>query len=87
MKLHQQTRKAITKQQPALMLAIHKFNKYCEQLEILYKPEYAIPLPPPLPTKLADLCSNQTLLQDVWITRSSSDIPRWLEDSDICEGI
>ena len=56
------------------MSAIRKFNKYCEQLETLYKPEYVIPLPPPLPTKLADLHSDQTLLQDIWITHSSSDI-------------
>ena len=69
------------------MLAIRKFNKYCEQLEVLYKLEYAIPLPVPLPTKLADLHGDQTLLQDIWITCSSSDIPWWLGDSDVCEGI
>ena len=57
------------------MSAIRKFNKYCEQLEVLYKLEYAIPLPVPLPTKLADLRGDQTLLQDVWITHSSGDIP------------
>jgi hypothetical protein len=44
------------------MLAIRKFNKYCKQLEILYKPEYAILLPAPLPTKLANLHGDQTLL-------------------------
>ncbi|KAG6377895.1 hypothetical protein JVT61DRAFT_14683 [Boletus reticuloceps] len=86
-KLHQQTRKAIAKRQPALMSAIRKFNKYCEQLEQLYDPEYAIPLPTPLPSKLADLRSNQTLLHDVWITPAEGQIPRWLEDRDVRDGI
>jgi hypothetical protein len=31
-KLHQQTRKAITKRKPALLAAIRKFNKYCDVL-------------------------------------------------------
>ncbi|KAG6374979.1 hypothetical protein JVT61DRAFT_3748 [Boletus reticuloceps] len=86
-KLYQQTRKAIAKRQPALMAAIKKFNKYCEQLEKLYNPIYAIPLPAPLPTKLADLRSDQMLCQDIWITPSASDIPRWLEDTDVRDGI
>ncbi|KIJ58397.1 hypothetical protein HYDPIDRAFT_34233 [Hydnomerulius pinastri MD-312] len=86
-KLHQQTRKAIAKRQPALMAAIKKFNKYCEQLEEHYDPSYAIPLPTPLPTKLADLRSDQTLLQDVWISPSTGEIPLWLEDSSVREGI
>ncbi|KAG0699786.1 hypothetical protein DFH29DRAFT_983380 [Suillus ampliporus] len=38
-KLHQQTRKAIAKRQPALMTAIRKFNSYCEQLDLLYDPD------------------------------------------------
>ncbi|KIM67523.1 hypothetical protein SCLCIDRAFT_21054 [Scleroderma citrinum Foug A] len=54
-KLHQQTRKAIAKWQPALMSAIHKFNAYCEQLEALHDPAWSIPLPMPLPTKLDNL--------------------------------
>ena len=74
-KLHQQTRKAIAKRQPVLMSAIHKFNKYCKQLEQLYDPEYAIPLPTPLSVKLADLRNDQTLLHNVWIT-PSKDISR-----------
>ncbi|KIJ58586.1 hypothetical protein HYDPIDRAFT_34030 [Hydnomerulius pinastri MD-312] len=86
-KLHQQTRKAIAKHQPALMSTIKKFNKYCKQLEEAYDPAYAIPLPTPLPTKLADLRNNQTLLQDVWIAPSIGEIPRWLEDSSIRDGI
>ncbi|KAG1882368.1 hypothetical protein F4604DRAFT_1990635 [Suillus subluteus] len=82
MKLHQQTRKAIAKRQPALMTAIHKFNSYCERLEDLYDPSWGVPLPAPLPTKLADLRNDPTLMEDVWITPSIGDVPRWMEDTD-----
>ncbi|KIM60892.1 hypothetical protein SCLCIDRAFT_26247 [Scleroderma citrinum Foug A] len=82
MKLHQQTHKAIAKCQPALMSAICKFNTYCEHLAGLYDPSSGIPLPSPLPTKLAELCNDQSLLQDIWVTPSISEIPRWLEDID-----
>ncbi|KAG1867477.1 hypothetical protein C8R48DRAFT_771969 [Suillus tomentosus] len=86
-KLHQHTRKAIAKRQPALMTAIRKFNLYCERLELLHDPTWNIPLPTPLPTKLAELRGDQTLMQDVWITPSIGEVPRWLEDSDIRDGI
>jgi hypothetical protein len=87
MKLHQQTHKAIAKRQPALMTAIYKFNSYCEHLESLYDPSWSIPLPTPLPTKLADLRNDQTLMEDVWITPSVGDVPRWMEDPDVRDGI
>ncbi|KAG2053155.1 hypothetical protein BDR06DRAFT_1054409 [Suillus hirtellus] len=86
-KLHQHTRKAIAKCQPALMTAIRKFNSYCERLESLYDPVWNIPLPTPLPTKLAELCGDQTLMQDVWVTPSMGEVPQWLKDSDIWDGI
>jgi hypothetical protein len=86
-KLHQQTRKAISKRQPALMTALRKFNAYCERLEELYNPAYGIPLPTPLPTKLNDLRNDQSLMEDVWITPSTGDVPRWLQDQDIRDGI
>ncbi|KAF8834008.1 hypothetical protein BDN67DRAFT_1016963 [Paxillus ammoniavirescens] len=87
MKLHQQTRKAISKRQPALMAAIHKYNKYCHQLEDLYDSSYTLPLPKSLPTKLTELHSDQTLLQDMWISPFIGEIPRWLEDVSVCDGI
>ena len=59
------------------MATIRKYNKYCEQLENLYDPVYTIPLPTPLPTKLAELWNDQTLCQDVWISPSVDNIPRW----------
>ncbi|KAI6016738.1 hypothetical protein EDC04DRAFT_2870269 [Pisolithus marmoratus] len=74
-KLHQQTQKAIAKCQPALMVAIRRFNRYCEQLEELYDPAYTIPLPSLLPTKLTELRSDPTLLQDVWVTPTVKEMP------------
>jgi hypothetical protein len=69
------------------MTAICKFNSYCERLESLYDPSWSIPLPTPLPTKLADLRNDQTLMEDVWITPSVGDVPRWMEDPDVRDGI
>ncbi|KIK31983.1 hypothetical protein CY34DRAFT_102411, partial [Suillus luteus UH-Slu-Lm8-n1] len=86
-KLHQQTRKAISKRQPALLAALRKFNGYCEQLEELYEPDCSIPLPTPLPTKLNELRNDQTLMEDIWITPSVGDVPRWLDDQDVRDGI
>jgi hypothetical protein len=86
-KLHQSTRKAISKRKPALMNAIRKYNKYCETLEALYNPEWDIPLPEPLPTQLAVLRDGSNLMEDVWITRAEGMVPRWLEDADVRDGI
>jgi len=83
MKLHQQTRKAIEKWQPALMSAICKFNAYCEQLEALHDPAWSIPLPMPLPTKLNDLRNHQLLMEDIWILPAIRKIPHWVEDQDV----
>ena len=70
------------------MSAIHKFNNYCTHLEELYNPTCAIPLPTPLPTKLAELCDDQTLLEDVWIMQSPhGEIPLWLGDRGVRLGI
>ena len=87
MKLHQNTQKAISKHKPALMNAIRKFNRYCKTLEALYKPEWDIPLPEPLPTQLAVLRDSSHLMEDVWITRNEGDMPWRLQDMDVREGI
>ncbi|KAH7905205.1 hypothetical protein BJ138DRAFT_975864, partial [Hygrophoropsis aurantiaca] len=86
-KLHQHTRKAIAKRQPALMTALRKFNTYCERMEELYDPSWNIPLPRPLPTKLSALREDQRLMEDVWITPATEEVPRWLEDQDVRDGI
>ncbi|KAG2136082.1 uncharacterized protein EDB93DRAFT_1242431 [Suillus bovinus] len=83
-KLHQQTRKAIAKCQPALLTALRKFNAYCERLEVLYDPSWGIPLPNPLPTKLAELRSDPSLMEDMWIMPLTGQVPWWLEDADHC---
>jgi hypothetical protein len=69
------------------MNAIRKFNKYCTTLETLYKPEWDIPLPELLPTQLAVLQDSSTLMEDVWIMPMDGQVPRWLEDVDVHEGI
>jgi len=70
-----------------MMSAIRKFNNYCLHLEELYDPSYAIPLPTPLLTKLAELCNDQTLFEDIWITCSQGEIPLWLKDCEVRLGI
>jgi len=69
------------------MSAIRKFNSYCERLAELYDVSSGIPLPSPLLTKLAELRNDQSLLEDVWISPSVREIPWWLEDIDVREGI
>jgi hypothetical protein len=86
-KLHQQTRNAMAKRKPALMNAIKKYNKYCETLERLHKPEWSIPVPEPLPRDLTQLRDGHELAEDVWIKPCSGTVPRWLEDSDVRDGI
>ncbi|KAI0694292.1 hypothetical protein C8T65DRAFT_711030 [Cerioporus squamosus] len=79
-KLHQQTRKAIAKRTPALVTAIRKFNKYCDDLKKSYKKAWRLPLPDHLPTELGALRNDPSLLTDVWVTPVESSMPRWLED-------
>ncbi|KAJ7199119.1 hypothetical protein GGX14DRAFT_373277 [Mycena pura] len=86
-KLHQQTRRAILRRQPALLRAINKFNDYCGEFERLRLAGCKIPVPTPLSTQLNGLRNDPALHEDVWITPSSSSIPRWLDDDDVHEGI
>jgi len=68
-------------------VAIRKYNHFCEQLSQLHNASWAIPLPSPLPTTLANLRNDPTLMQDIWITPSVGEVPQWLEDSDVRDGI
>nr|VWO93910.1 Plasma membrane ATPase (EC [Ganoderma boninense] len=79
-KLHQQARKAISKRTPALLTAIRKFNKYCDDLQQQYKTEWNFPLPAPLPGELGPLREDASLLADVWVTRLPTATLKWLED-------
>jgi hypothetical protein len=86
-KLHQSTRKAISRRQPSLMKAIKKFNAGCETLERLCPPQCNIPIPSPLSVQLNGLRNDPSLHEDVWITPSTGPIPRWLNDKDVRDGI
>ncbi|KAG6849090.1 hypothetical protein H0H93_011358, partial [Arthromyces matolae] len=86
-KLHQATRKAISKRKPALMNAIRKFNGYCAKLASLHKAEWNIPVPEALPLELASLRESSLLHEDVWITKSEGDLPLWLKDVQVRQGI
>ncbi|KAJ6629851.1 hypothetical protein B0H10DRAFT_1939485 [Mycena sp. CBHHK59/15] len=86
-KLHQKTRKAIAKCQPALLKSIHKFNEYCTDLERLLPAGCKIPIPQPLSTALNGLRNDPSLHEDVWITPSQGQIPRWLNDVNVHDGI
>lgn len=86
-KLHQSTRKAISKRQPALLRSIAKFNTLCAELARLRPPGCPIPVPSPLSTKLDRLREDPTLHEDVWITPTEGTLPRWLSDADVRDGI
>ncbi|KAF7357059.1 hypothetical protein MSAN_01299300 [Mycena sanguinolenta] len=86
-KLHQATRKAISKRQPALMRSIRKFNDYCELLARLRPENCTIPILSALSTQLNGLRNDPTLHEDIWISRSERPIPRWLSDGDVRDGI
>ncbi|KAJ7850971.1 hypothetical protein B0H13DRAFT_2360391 [Mycena leptocephala] len=86
-KLHQSTRKAISKRQPSLLKAIKNFNTGCETLERLRPSNCNIPIPSSLSTQLNSLRNDPSLHEDVWITPSDGPIPRWLNDEDVRDGI
>ncbi|KAG6839552.1 hypothetical protein C0991_001573 [Blastosporella zonata] len=81
------TRAAIKKRTPALMVGLRKYNDLCATLASMYNPEWAIPVPEPLPTELKLLREDPRLLQDVWISRPTDKVPRWLQDPNLCEAI
>ncbi|KAJ7770401.1 hypothetical protein B0H14DRAFT_2632553 [Mycena olivaceomarginata] len=86
-KLHQATQKTISKRAPALLKAINKFNSHCANLERLRPSGCTIPIPLPLPTKLSLLREDPSLHEDVWVTPSEGEIPRWLDNADVRDGI
>ncbi|KAG6852222.1 hypothetical protein H0H87_010524 [Tephrocybe sp. NHM501043] len=86
-KLHQAIRNTISKHAPTLMNAICKFNGYCVTLAALSKEEWSIPLPAPLPVKLAELRESPLLMEDVWISKTPGEQPQWLVEANVCVGI
>ncbi|KAG6863650.1 hypothetical protein C0991_004361, partial [Blastosporella zonata] len=86
-KLHQATQSAIAKRAPALMNAICKYNGYCATLVELHQEEWSVAIPEPLPVKLAELRESPLLMEDVWISKTVGERPRWLAEPKVCEGI
>ena len=85
-KLHQTTRKAISKRKPVLLQAIKKYNQYCQVLEKAVPLNCPIPILKTLPLELSALRDIETssLMEDVWITPCEDlNLPLWLEDVDI----
>lgn len=86
--MHQQTHGAIARRAPALIASIHKFNAYINELAESYDPNWGIPLPSKLPTKLADLQDDPSLMEDVWLLPSTTPKPPpWLDDPSTRAGI
>ncbi|KAG6882607.1 hypothetical protein C0992_011225, partial [Termitomyces sp. T32_za158] len=69
------------------MAGLQKYNDLCATLASMYRPEWAIPLPEPLPTELQPLRDAPHLMQDVWISHPMEEVPRWLQDKNVQEGI
>ncbi|KAG6913314.1 hypothetical protein DXG01_007799, partial [Tephrocybe rancida] len=86
-KLHQATQAAIKKRTPALMAGLCKYNDLCATLAPMYNPVWVVPLPEALPTELKLLRESPSLMQDVWISRTMEEVPLWLQNSSVREGI
>ncbi|KAJ7593286.1 hypothetical protein C8J56DRAFT_779295 [Mycena floridula] len=87
-KVHQITRKSMKKRSPALLAAVVKFNEYVDTLRSMRQPQQRIPIPKALPTTLQELRESPDLHEDVWISKTpQGEIPRWLEDLDLHNGI
>ncbi|KAJ7573140.1 hypothetical protein C8J56DRAFT_1066824 [Mycena floridula] len=87
-KVHQITRKSMKKRSPALLAAVVKFNEYVDTLRSMHQPRQRIPIPKALPTTLQELRESPDLHEDVWISKTpQGEIPRWLEDLDLRNGI
>ncbi|KAG2741497.1 hypothetical protein P692DRAFT_20750774, partial [Suillus brevipes Sb2] len=56
-------------------------------LDSLDEPSCAILFPTPLPTKLTELHFDPTLMEDMWVTPFIGEVPRWLDDADVRDGI
>ncbi|KAG6881236.1 hypothetical protein C0993_002278, partial [Termitomyces sp. T159_Od127] len=69
------------------MAGLRKYNDVCAMLATMYKPEWNVPLPEPLPTELQPLRDAPNLMEDVWISRPMEEVPRWLSDNAVRKGI
>ncbi|KZT21004.1 hypothetical protein NEOLEDRAFT_1158394 [Neolentinus lepideus HHB14362 ss-1] len=82
------TCKTMAKHWPALLAALRKFNKYCDNLQELHMLAWGVPVPSKLPLDLTVLRDDPVLLQDVWIEPCTHAVlPQWLYDANVCIGI
>ncbi|KAJ8469462.1 hypothetical protein ONZ45_g16881 [Pleurotus djamor] len=94
-RLHQQTRKGISKRAPALRNSIRKYNTLRDtltgQLAQLRKRSdfkgWEIPVPPRLPEDIQALQDCDDLMEDVWIDATYKKPSRWLTDPAVRRGI
>ncbi|KAJ8474914.1 hypothetical protein ONZ45_g15786 [Pleurotus djamor] len=94
-RLHQQTRKGISKRAPALRNSIRKYNTLRDtlkgQLAQLRKRSdfkgWEIPVPPRLPEDIQALQDCDDLMEDVWIDATYKKPSRWLTDPTVRRGI
>ncbi|KAJ2911799.1 hypothetical protein MD484_g8611, partial [Candolleomyces efflorescens] len=86
-KEHQKVRAAIQKRKPPFLSAIRRFNKLCDELKELLKPEWNVPVPEALPTDVHKLRTKSHIMEDVWIEQSVGQTPRWIESPEVRHGI
>ncbi|KZV78701.1 hypothetical protein EXIGLDRAFT_633405, partial [Exidia glandulosa HHB12029] len=84
---HQRTVRSIRKRTPALLQAIAKYNDLCDQLHDLLPEGLDFPLPERLPTEIAALRDDPSLLEDVWLAGVPGDNAPWLQDARVRRGI
>ncbi|KAJ8496330.1 hypothetical protein ONZ45_g12496 [Pleurotus djamor] len=93
-RLHQQTRKGISKRMPALRSAIRTYNNridaFCHEMQAHKKSKHYngwyLPIPKHLPEDIQGLQDSEDLMEDVWIDEVR-DPPRWLTEPAVRRGI
>jgi hypothetical protein len=87
-KLHQKTKPSIRNRQPALVNSIKKYNGYCQELsKIIKMKRLDVPIPLVLSENISALREDPNLMEDLWISRSSTHNPLWYSDQTVREGI
>ncbi|KAJ8508215.1 hypothetical protein ONZ45_g9480 [Pleurotus djamor] len=94
-RLHQQTRKGISKRAPALRASIRKYNILRNALKRQIavdkaktsSDDWTVPIPPRLPEELHALQNCDDLMEDVWIDSTYKQSARWLTDAVARRGI
>ncbi|KAJ2934713.1 hypothetical protein H1R20_g2362, partial [Candolleomyces eurysporus] len=86
-KMHQHVRSSMSKKTAALTATIKRYNTECQALAAMRPPGCQIPIPDPLPTSMAELKKDTSLMENVWIEPVTDDSHRWVHDQDVRDGI